>query len=67
MKLVIDPDGLRREKYPTTFIYQQLMEQEVPMKWKDGAPPKDRDATEKDIRFPNGAIRISNNEAEAVW
>ncbi len=58
--------GLEGQKYPRTFMYEHLMVDDVPLKWKGGKPPADRDATEKDITF-KGSIVITGNSVTARW
>lgn len=65
--VTVAPERMAMEKFRTTLLYQQLIEEGAPIKWKDGKPPADRDATEKDLRFPTGRIRINGNTAEALW
>jgi hypothetical protein len=67
IKLVLDPERLERERFRTTFLYQALIDEgATPVKWKGGQPPKDRDATEKDLAGPV-RVRVTDNVIEAVW
>lgn len=67
VNIVIAPERVAQEKFPFTFLLQQAMGS-VPMKWKGGKPPKNRDATLEDIDFRNGKIRrTGENSLKAVW
>lgn len=67
IKVTVDPDKVRDAKYPTTLLYQALIDDEsAPVKWKGGEPPKDRDATEKDLVL-KARVRITGNTIEAIW